>query len=421
MGAGVRVTRGAENLERLLREQTWDFRGLDLTGFRAWLDRLLVRWEQDPVFRQRSVIRALRRSHPELRQLERTHRAATAVDAASPSSARLREVERAAADVAKAVAGLTAALAAAAPDRRDGLSTKLDAFRARLRDLESERAALTQTATERQALLRAESLLQCVRSATGLAAEETRLTDLLTARGRRAGRVGDTFEDDVAAAVVRDIVPELATGRDVRLLRRVRLGAAGIEFDALVARVPDAGGVAEVLAAVEAKRDVNGVAHGFLRRQADLAWLTGEAGAYDPAVFRTRAFPTGHFDRAAGHTDVGSIVRFGPGSFAGFRRDIGAGWFLDRLYLATRAGPLWGLSPAALARVSSWVATDEDFDPNDPNDLADLQRRCRVLAGPVEAPDVLRTFASNPDRARQVLLVEANSPRDGSGQPPPSV
>jgi hypothetical protein len=30
-------------------EQTWDLRGLDLTGFRRWLDGQLARWQTDPM------------------------------------------------------------------------------------------------------------------------------------------------------------------------------------------------------------------------------------------------------------------------------------------------------------------------------------------------------------------------------------
>jgi hypothetical protein len=289
---------------------------------------------------------------------------------------------------------------------------KLADARGRLRALEEERARLEADSAERQSLVAADAALRRARSAAGLDRAGAELAALLAARGRRAGRAGDTFEEEVAAVAERVIRSELAGGEDAQVLRRVRLGAAGVEFDALVVRPNGSDGAADVLAAVEAKRDVNGLAHGFLRRQADLAWLTGDAGRYDPAAYRTRAFPAGHFDRAAEARAGGAVVRFGPGSF---RRDPGCGWFLDGLYLATRPGPLWGLSPAALARVAAWVASDEGFEPGDPAYLAGLYRRCRGLAGPVEAPDVLRVYAAAEEWARQVLLVGGDTPGGTGG------
>ena len=103
----------------------------------------------------------------------------------------------------------------------------------------------------------------------------------------------------------------------------------------------------EVLAVVEAKRNINDLGHGFLRRQIDLAWLTGDRAAYDPAEHRTGVFDAGHFDRPAAHWQDGRAFVFAPGSFSRFARDD-SGHFRDGLWLVTRAGPVWGLSGAAL-------------------------------------------------------------------------
>ena len=99
----------------------------------------------------------------------------------------------------------------------------------------------------------------------------------------------------------------------------------------------------EVLTVVEAKRNINDLAHGFLRRQIDLAWLTGDRAAYDAAEHRTGTFTEGHFDRPAVHWQDGRAYLFDPGSFARFRRDE-SGYFRDGLNLVSRAGPIWGLS-----------------------------------------------------------------------------
>lgn len=414
MDERVRVARGVDELERLLREQARDVRALDPPGFRTWLGQLLDRWDRDPVFRQRTAIRDTYRTHPDLRVRERDYRDAAAAFAVTPAAARLREVEWAAGNTRKAIAGLTAALARSTTDGRPGMTTKLDEFRHRLRALEAEQAELEQGSPERQAQIAAELALQQARTAAGLDRAEAELTTLLTARGRRTGRAGESFEDTAAAPIEREVVPELSAGGGVRVVRRVRLGA-GAEFDALVVRETVGGGAAEVFAAVEAKRDINGLAHGFLRRQADLTWLTGDAERYDPTEYRTRVFPTGHFDRVVEVGDAGGGVRLGPGSFDRFRRDVATGWFLDGLYLVTRPGPQWGLGTAALARVAAWAAGEIDFAPDDPAYLFGFRQRCQGLAEVVESPDVLRLYADDEARGRHVLLIETDSPADRGG------
>jgi hypothetical protein len=161
----------------------------------------------------------------------------------------------------------------------------------------------------------------------------------------------------------------------------------------------------DVLAVAEVKRNINDLAHGFLRRQIDLTWLTGDAARYDPAAHRTGQFRTGHFDRPAVHWQDSQPFVFAPDSFRRFVRDPGADCFLDRLYLLTRIGPVWGLSTAAMSRVAARVSTDQHLDLVQPTDLVRLFDWCRSLARPVETPDVLRQFTSSPERRRQLVVV----------------
>src|SRR5262249_13314775 len=149
----------------------------------------------------------------------------------------------------------------------------------------------------------------------------------------------------------------------------------------------------------------NDLAHGFRQRQEDLAWLTGGRGRYDPAPHRTRHFPSGHFERPAVHRQEGMDFVFAPGSFRRFRRDSATGHYLARLYFIARAGPLWGVCAAALARIAFRVATDERWQPDSDAYLRRLLEWCRSLAQPTETPDVLRLYAATPGRARKILLV----------------
>jgi hypothetical protein len=413
MSVPAPITRGVRPLRRLLRENDFDLRGVDLDGFRRWLAHHLARWRNDPVFAQRVRVRDLGRAHPGLRTLEQDYRRAARAEAASPQSPRLRELEKQLADTGKALAGLTAASQRAAPERRLALQQKLRAFQDRQQRLLDEQANLVQSSPTRQHLLRVHAELQQLRSSIGLDREEVCLEKLLTQQGRRSGRSGESFEQGALAATETVIVPDLLRGgesaespRRLRVLRGVTFGAARTEFDQLVVRLPRRDGrPVEVLAVVEAKRNINDLAHGFLRRQENLAWLTGDADAYDPALYRTQRFRSGHFDREAVHHQQGETFPFARTSFRRFRRDPASGLFLDRLFFITRPGTLWGVSAAALGRLGFRVATDERWDPDSDVYLGKLLHWCLSLAGPTEAPDVLRLYAAGPRRGRQVLLV----------------
>lgn len=401
------IARGTRELRRLLR-QAVDLRGLDLEGFRHWLTQQLPLWESDPAFVQRARIRDLRRAHPELRALERACRRATAADEASPHGARLLQVEEELSKTGKAVAGLGAALARAEPDEQPRLQRKLAAFEDRQRALQHEQERLTRASPPRQELLRIRAGLQQLRARLGLERAEAELAGLLRHQGQRSGHAGGSFEQQALALTWRCIVPELvrtgATAR-LRVLTGVGLGAARTELDQLLIRQPrHPGQPVEVLALVEVKRNLNDLAHGFRRRQENLAWFTGDTGHYDPAQYRTRYFRSGHFDREAVHEQDGERFVFARGSFRHFRREPGQDVFLRRLYFITRAGTLAGVSASALSRIRHRVASDERLQLQDEASLRELLHWCQSLAEPLEAPDVLRLYCSVPGRGRQVLV-----------------
>lgn len=398
-------TRDPAELRRRLAALTFDLRTLDLPGFRQWLERQAVRWAADPVFIQRSRIRDIRRAHPVLRVFEAAARRTAEASTATPAGARIATIERELHRVGRAIAGLTEALGRATPERRSALEAKREAFDIRRRELELERDELTQASPERQRHLAAADEFQRARAATGLDVAEAELATLLRGKGRQSGQAGQAFEREALGLVERVIVPDLGEQpQSVRVLRSVRLGAAGVELDYVVVREPGSPDhPVEVLAVVEAKRNINDLGHGFRRRQIDLAWLTGDAAAYQADEHRTGRFPTGHFDRPGVHWEGDRPYLFGPDSFRRFVRDPNSGWFLDRLYLVTRAGPAWGLTGAAMARVAARIATDERWDPTDDGYLTGLFDWCRSLAGPVETPDVLELF-STAERARQLIV-----------------
>lgn len=191
----------------------------------------------------------------------------------------------------------------------------------------------------------------------------------------------------------------------MQVLRGVTLGAARMEIDGLVVRESAGPGEPlEVLAMVETKRNLNDLAHGFRHRQENLAWLTGDAAGYRPEMYRTRVFTSGHFDRPAVHRQQGREFLFTRDSFRIFRRDSASSQFFDSLYLITRPGPMWGLSGAALNRLSHRISTDPRWDLENPESMERLLNWCRRLTHPIETPDVLRMYASTESRARQILF-----------------
>lgn len=408
----VAVSRGASELRRLLDEQTLDLRTLDLAGFRRWLSSHLERWRNNPVFVERGRIRDLRRAHPALRKLEREQRRAVEADEASPAFSRLHELERELTGAGKAIRGLSEALIRVDAEKQQSLWQKRDAFLVRQQALCEEMVRLIEGSAERQTLLRIAAELRQLRSSIGLEQEEARLAALLKQQGQHSGRAGKSFEKVTLDLTWRLILPLLLADDPhpeepgLRVLHGVTLGAARTEFDQVIIRLPErAGEPVELLGIVEAKRNINDLAHGFRLRQENLAWFTGTTAKYDPPLYRTRQFPTGHFDRAAVHHQEGETYVFAPVSFRHFRPGPARGLLLDRLWFITRAGTLWGVSAEALSRITYRIATDEDWQPESDSYLEGLLKWCRSLAEPVETPDVLRLYAETPGLEEQILVV----------------
>lgn len=404
------VRRGREALRELLETQRFDLRQLDVSGFRAWLERHLEHWRHDPAFVQRARIRDLRRRDPDLLALEAEARLARAADEASPLHPRLGAAEHDLVGAEKAVAGLSYALGREGDaSERERLRLKREEFQSRVAAARAEIEELTRASPERRALGEIEERLAHRRAHLGLDREEARLRELQRKKGRSTSRSGTSFEERAVEAVRTEVLPELApegSGAGLVVLRGVTLGAARMEIDQLVVR-PGASrdSDAEVLALVEAKRNVNDLAHGLWRRLENLAWLAGHAEGYERELYRTGAFPDGLFEGVAVHSRHGERHRFTADSFRRFLPDLATDTLPERLYLVTRPGPLWGIDSAGVARIAHRIATDEAWDPDDSGYLARLLDWSRGHADEEEAPEVLRRYAADPAASRRVLLL----------------
>jgi hypothetical protein len=85
---------------------------------------------------------------------------------------------------------------------------------------------------------------------------------------------------------------------------------------------------------------------------------------------------------------------------------VSCGRMNRRQVYAAAKGTLWGLSSVALARIGFRVATDERWEPVSDAYLRKLLSWCQSLTEPLETPDVLRLYASTPERGRQILITE---------------
>lgn len=399
-------------MRQLLAHHLFDLRELTPADFPVWLERHLTSWRQDPVFQQRARIRDLRRANPRLQDLEaERHRARVAYEAA-PLYAELEAVRRALAGAENAVAGLIHAEARATePEERERLRVKLESFVELVDRLRDDVRELVARSDERIALDRVAGRLEEAREAVGFYREVAVLEKLQRTQGRSSGRSGAGFETVAMAAVRELVLPELPAdpgGPPLVVLRGATLGAARTEIDQLVVRANPAADDApvEVVAMVEAKRNPNDLAHGLSRRLENLAWLVGHTDGYDPAAYRTGASPSGHFDGVAIHTEAGRRYRFTRDSFRRFLPDLETGALPRGLYLVTRMATLWGIGSGGLARIAHRVSSDIAWEPDDPAYLAALLRWCQELAGPVEAPDVLRRYATEEEVARRVMIIE---------------
>lgn len=400
------LQRGAPALRRLLDHHLHDLRELDVARFPAWLEPHLERWRRQPAFALREEIRDRRRAHPDLLALERERRAAREAYRASALHDAIEEARRELRGAENAVAGIRHALRSADPEEAPRLREKLDGFLARVDELRARIATLTDRSPERRALVALDRRIDSTRAGLGLDELEARLAKLHRSAGRSSGRGGRDFEAEAVDAVRELVLPELGDGGGpIELLRGVTLGAARTEIDQLLVRpAPDPEAPAEVLALVEAKRNVNDIPFGLSRRLENLAWLAGHAPGYDPEAYRTATSPTGHFAGVATHSERGRRHRFARDSFRRFLPDLEARRLPAGLYLVTRPGTLWGIGGAGLARIAHRVSTDESLDLEDPAYLAGLLEWCQGLTHEVEAPEVLRSFVAEGVGERVMLV-----------------
>jgi hypothetical protein len=393
----------AETLHRFLdsnRANLWTFTP---EKFQAWLHHRIREQEHNGVFQQKRRIRALLRPHREtLRQLEETlQQTRTAYELSS----RFESIERLQKQILQLQRGVDGLSAAVAEGRAE--TAKLARHRETLRQHQTALDSIIAQCAELAAWELAADVLSKFHSTIGLTSAEAELSRLQHQRGRRSGAAGRRFEDIAEAALRQHLLSPLAIApSSLAVLRGVTLGAAQTELDFVIGRVLPNNPVVDVLAIIEAKRNINDLVSGFLQRQRNLSWLTGDRTGYDAAAFRTRSFPTGHFDRPAIHSQDGKQCTLTVESFHRFHRDPASNWFLDRLCFITRLRPLLGVTTLEHARILNRVATVRDFDESSVAHAERLIEWARTFVSRIQSFDILRCYRSE-QLARQIIVLDS--------------
>ena len=151
----------------------------------------------------------------------------------------------------------------------------------------------------------------------GLLREEAKLEPLKKQTGLFSGMSGRQFEMASMKIMTENIFstlrekefsspePKEDPKKDLILLTNLTMGSS-FEIDQLIVlRGENDSDPVTVLAYVEAKRNVNDIAKSFTQIQTVIGWCTGTLGKYDPAIFRSRTNPTGHFEKPIYHEQDG--------------------------------------------------------------------------------------------------------------------
>ena len=268
----ITVRRGQDALRETIAACPINLKTASLEEFRDWLRQRVEEHSRQPAFRQQLAIRDLVREHRDkLRRRERNLDKAEADYHNHVNRLLLEGLESKREGLERAVAGLTQAVA---ENRAD--AEKLADFEQQLADVREEHRRLVESTPERQKRDRAAASLSRFREEIGLADAERELAQLRRHKGGQVGKSGRAFESITEEAVRRFVFPELGNTDELDYLSGVTLDSAKAELDGVIVSRKRSAEVADVRAIVEAKRNINDLAEGFLMRQENLAWLTGD-------------------------------------------------------------------------------------------------------------------------------------------------
>jgi uncharacterized coiled-coil protein SlyX len=417
-----KIRQGIVFLRSLAAKDGFCWHDLGESDLRNCVAKQIANRQNDELFTHRCQVRDLKKAHwPRLSQLEANLARTTITYDACANKARLEILQHSIESSQKAIAGLSQAVQQTQGEKRAACEAKLREFTEKLAACEKEYQDVWHNTPERAALNQAEEELARFKEAVGLTSKEALVEDLAHQQGKNSGARGDAFEQAAQAILENKILPLLAhktelagevwstVAPEIHILSQVTLGCARAEMDYVVVRQPQnkEDTPVEVLALVEVKRNLNDVAGGFLQRQENLAWFCRDARGYDPALYRTKIFSKGHFDRPAWHEQNGAKFLFAADSFRRFHRDKKTSYFVDNLFFITRRRALLGMSAADYAKFLYHLASDMAFDLDSQAYLHTLQDWLKEKLPCFQTADVLRLYAKHRPWGEQFLVLES--------------
>jgi hypothetical protein len=339
----------------------------------------------------------------------------------SASYERLSQIERDLVGTQRAIEGLTQAIQKNAESKTEAMIAKRKAFVQKLADLQAEKAMLLKQTPEKRLKDEAEQALVRYKKDIKLSQLEKEAEQINRSLAKKTTSSGISFENITSQFVCSHLIPQFTlssvdTGSsEIHLLSRVKMGIARTELDNLVVRLDstDPTKPVEVLAMIEAKRNANDIAEGFVMRQENLAFLCGREDRYNPDDYYTKYFRKGRFDRVASHEENGRHYYFDTSSFRHFHPSPKLNYYVDHLFFVILNRPLVGMSSSEYAKIMHRISTDVAFELRDDAYISHLLDWTRKLISPIQAHNVLQMYLQEPSWTKQIMIIFENQDDTG--------
>ncbi|NUM33478.1 MAG: hypothetical protein HUU50_02960 [Candidatus Brocadiae bacterium] len=396
-----------DDFQAFIKKNSLDFFSMSIEDFSLWLQKQVTRQSTDLDFAKRSEIRDL---HSQYRNqfypLWGALKKAQSEWQGSGKRLAWEFLEKKILGSQKAIEGLSQAIEKKMGEKRLECIAKLELYQKDLECLKKEQKIMLDSLAEKHALDKAEKELWNFKEKIGLNQKEKELEDILYAQAQRTTSAGANFEALSREAIEKHIIPSVAKNltkeqkASLRILSNVTLGCARAEIDYLVV-LPDEKNT-RVLAIIEVKRNINDIAWGFLIKQENIAWFTGDVNAYSAESYRTHIFQEGHFNKVVYHEEEGKRLSFDQSSFAAFKRE--GKYFIDDLFFITDARPLLGMLSSDYRKFIYRISTDMNFDLENKEYLQDLLAWIRSFISPIQTRNILELYATRETWAKQIVF-----------------
>ena len=276
------------------------------------------------------------------------------------------------------------------------------------------------------ALQQAQQAYQTFCDAIGLTEAQDQIKKRQMTQASKSHDSGFSFENDAVQCAHHLIIPRLIAHQpsgsipllrsQIRVLTQVTLKSAQAELDAVIVRLPVRNDQAvKVLAVIEAKRNPNDIASGFITRQENLAWFSGDKKNYQTERYRTQHYTQGHFEGTQWHKEStdGQSYRFDPTSFSLFQRDAESQYFLDRLYFVTMRRILNDLPSDQKGLLQHYLSADlrfYDLSTENLHVLYTLMQEHQKTT--LHSQDVLHVYKQKIENAYRIILLDSQEEED---------